>query len=54
MSLSKLLVHVEVGSQVMVVALQPFLRMQRGEVIPLWFFLDNMVIFDPVTERAIF
>lgn len=52
-SLSQLLVYLAVGSQTMIAALDSFLKLKMGEILPLYFSLDKTVIFDPVTGNAI-
>ncbi len=53
-SLSRLLIYLGVGNQTLVVACDPTFRPNIGELMPVQFPLDKVVLFDPVTERAIF
>jgi len=53
-SLSRLLAYLVVGNQMMIAALDPFLKLQEGEVLPFSFSLNQVVFFDPVSGEAIF
>jgi len=54
MTLSRLLVYLVVGNQTLVAALDPFLRLGEGDLLPLCFSLDKAVIFDPLSGERIF
>jgi len=52
-NLSQLLVYLTVGSQTLIAALDPFLKLKTGEMLPLNFSLDKTVFFDPITGNAV-
>lgn len=53
-SLSQLLIYFAIGNHTLVAACDPSFRPEIGDKIPVHFSLEKVVLFDPVSERAVF